>query len=193
MEARPLPRVAADNDAPESRRLNVGLGRGVLPGQINLGIESLHQGVSFKNSRALLGRSPRNPSELIELIHTRVHLPDTVGAMNELFRITQPKGRVLIRVPFWNSSYAVSDPTHMRFVNEETFDFFDSSSRHGQERAYYSTARFAIRRVYLYTWFLSGLPHVRVGWAPLRFFLSCLARFLGGVISAVEVKLEALK
>jgi SAM-dependent methyltransferase len=179
--------------APKPERLNVGCGRDVRPGWVNLdvaplpGVDVVHDLASFP------WPFTDGQFERIELIHVLEHLPDTVAAMNELHRIARPGGRVTVRVPYWNSPDSISDPTHRRFFNEHTFDFFDPGRRHGQERSYYATARFSIKGMRFYTRVIQGLPYLPVSWAPLRAVLSFLARFLGGVIWAEEVELEALK
>ena len=75
------------------------------------------------------------------------HLPDTLGTMEELYRITKPGASVYIAVPYWNSWEAVTDPTHVRQFNEFTFNFFDPTKSQCQERPYYSKARFIIDRL----------------------------------------------
>ena len=75
------------------------------------------------------------------------HLPDTLGTMEELYRITKPGASVYIAVPYWNSWEAITDPTHVRQFNEFTFNFFDPTKSQCQERPYYSSARFIIDRL----------------------------------------------
>jgi SAM-dependent methyltransferase len=75
------------------------------------------------------------------------HLPNTLGTMEELYRITKPGASVYIAVPYWNSWEAITDPTHVRQFNEFTFNFFDPTKSQCQERPYYSNARFIIDRL----------------------------------------------
>lgn len=70
------------------------------------------------------------------------HLPDTVKTMEEIWRILKPGGTVEIQVPYWNSMEMITDPTHKRFFNEHTFEFFDIASKRHQKRSYYTSARF---------------------------------------------------
>jgi hypothetical protein len=67
--------------------------------------------------------------------------------MEEIHRITQPGAKVFLGVPYWNSFEAWGDPTHERLFSEEVFDFYDSTTWRGKERAYYQKARFKIEKV----------------------------------------------
>jgi len=182
-----------ETSAIQSRRLNVGCGHDVRPGWVNLdsavlpGVDVVH------NLSALPWPFPSSSFDEIIMINVLEHLEDTVRNMEELHRISAPGARLTIRVPYWNSPAAASDPTHKTIFNEETFDFFDSTTRHGRERSYYTSARFRIRKMTYFTSVHPSLPNPRVTWGPLKSVLRFLARYLGGIIWAVEVELEALK
>jgi len=75
------------------------------------------------------------------------HLPDTVKTMEEIYRITKPGAKIFIGVPFWNSFEAWGDPTHQRLFSEEIFEFFDPSTWRGEQRYYYSSAKFKIDKI----------------------------------------------
>ena len=67
------------------------------------------------------------------------HLNDTIKTMEEAHRILKKNGKLYIRVVYWNHIYSYSDPTHVKFFSEITFDFFT-----GKRREYYTKARFKI-------------------------------------------------
>lgn len=75
------------------------------------------------------------------------HLPDTIRTFEELYRITKPGAKIYISVPYWNSVTAYGDPTHVKFFNEFSFDFFDPDKDACKERPYYSSARLHIRKL----------------------------------------------
>ncbi len=51
-----------------------------------------------------------------------------------------------IRVVYWNHKYAFSDPTHVRFFSEISFEFFT-----GKRRSYYTNAKFKLEKFeYIY-------------------------------------------
>ena len=136
---------------------------------------------------------PAHRFDEIEMINVLEHLDGTVRNMEELHRISAPGARVTIRVPYWNSPVAASDPTHRTVFNERTFDFFDPATRLGRERSYYSSAKFRIRRMSYDFQVHERLPNPRVSWKPLMWVMTFLAHHLGGIIWVIEVELEALK
>ena len=75
------------------------------------------------------------------------HLRDTTRTMEEVHRISKPGAKIFIGVPFWNSFEAWGDPTHERLFSEEIFEFYDPTTWRGEERAYYSKARFQIEKI----------------------------------------------
>src|SRR5436190_17862449 len=129
-----------------SPKLHLGCGRDIRAGYVNVdsaalpGVDVVHDLSRFP--------WPFADAEAEELIlqHVLEHLPDTIRVMEEIWRISAPGARVVIRVPYWNASDFITDPTHIRPFNEHTFDFFDPSHPRCQERSYYSAARFHIRR-----------------------------------------------
>lgn len=178
---------------PESRRLNVGCGHDIRPGWVNLDVAAL-PGVDVVHSLdAMPWPFPAGHFQEIIMINVLEHLADTIRAMEELHRISAPGARLTIRVPFWNSPAAASDPTHKNIFNERTFDFFDPTTRHGRERSYYTAAKFRIRKMDYFTYVHERLPNPRITWGPFKWVLTRLARYLGGIIWAIEVELEAVK
>jgi SAM-dependent methyltransferase len=171
-------------------RLNIGCGHEPRSGWVNLDVAPL-PGVDVVHD---LDRIPWPFADgsftEIEMINVLEHLPDTMVAMAELYRILSPGGRVTIRVPYWNSPAAVADPTHKKMFNEETFDFFDPMTRHGRVRSYYGSVRFAIVRMDFYTGLSNGLPFLKVTLQPFKALLVLVARFFGGIIWAEEVVLQ---
>lgn len=99
------------------------------------------------------------------------HLKNIFRVMEEIHRITKPGGRVLVKVPYYTSFDAYTDPTHRHFFTSRSFDYFrDDYCYH-----YYTTARFAVvdmRLTFLKLRQLGGLsPHKLMGieWLANRF------------------------
>jgi len=125
------------------------------------------------------------------------HLPDTIGTLEELHRITKPGAKVYITVPYWNSCTALGDPTHVRLFNEFTFNFFDPTTPQCQERPYYSSARFYIRR--LGVWVIPFFPVLRIPkitkdyliFNPaLKKILLGLANIFSNIVHTLDIHLE---
>lgn len=57
-------------------------------------------------------------------IHVLEHISDLLGLMRELHRITRPTGVLHIMTPNWRHVNAVADPTHIRFMDVQTFKAF---------------------------------------------------------------------
>jgi len=176
---------------PRADKLNVGCGNDIKAGWINLdiaplpGVDVVHDLIRFP--------WPFEDNQFSEILMINVleHLPDTIRAMEELHRISQPGCKLTIRIPYYNSPDMFTDPTHRAFFNEHTFDFFDPETRHCRERPYYSTARFKIERIYFYLR-IFGL-YVKIKNKIINAFLAMLASHFGGIIWVEEFDLQALK
>src|SRR4051812_45682365 len=46
------------------------------------------------------------------------HLQDTLGVMQEVYRILQPGGIAHVKVVHWSHHHAYADPTHVRFFGQ---------------------------------------------------------------------------
>ena len=73
-----------------------------------------------------------NSAEKVLLVHTLEHIGDHIGFFNELYRVMQPKGRVLVVGPYYQSSGCWQDPTHKRAFNEKLFLYFSKKARESQ-------------------------------------------------------------
>lgn len=112
------------------------------------------------------------------------HLPDTIKAMEEIYRICAPNAQVLIRVINWNSHYNAMDPTHIRTFHENTFNFFGTY----KDRAYYSNARFDVVKVdKIYNARAKKLFFNNKKW------LEFASHFLNNVLEDLHFELKAIK
>jgi SAM-dependent methyltransferase len=57
-------------------------------------------------------------------IHVLEHLPNLIGAMQELHRVIKPDGELHIMVPDRRAPEAYADPTHVRFFNLPALRYF---------------------------------------------------------------------
>ena len=98
-------------------RLNVGCGRNVLADWVNLDVASL-PGVDIAcDLEELRTRPVPLPDDSVEeflLSHVIEHVRDTLGLMQELWRIAAPGAVATVRVPHGGSDDAWEDPTHVR-------------------------------------------------------------------------------
>lgn len=73
--------------------------------------------------------------------HTIEHIENPIKLIEEIWRITKPKGKVVIKVPHCQNHGAFRDPTHKSFWHEDTFIHFTETNRLPN---WYSPARFKI-------------------------------------------------
>jgi len=112
------------------------------------------------------------------------HLPDTIKAMEEIYRLCAPDAKVLIRVINWNSEYNAMDPTHLRQFHEKTFHFFGTF----KDRAYYSNANFEVVKVdKIYNARAKKLFFNNLKW------LEWASHYLNNVLEDLHFELKAVK
>jgi SAM-dependent methyltransferase len=78
-----------------------------------------------------------------------------ISFMNEVWRILKPGGEFLIGAPYATSSGMFRDPTHVNFVNEETWSYFSPTDQFYQGGLFhiYSPLPWAIK---VNTWHSTG-------------------------------------
>lgn len=57
--------------------------------------------------------------------HYVEHVHDLVGFMNELYRVMKPGAQATIITPYYTSVRAFQDPTHVRFMSEMSYLYFN--------------------------------------------------------------------
>lgn len=65
-----------------------------------------------------------NSVGVIRAYHLLEHLTDTIHFFNEAYRVLAPGGFLLIEVPSVSGQGAFSDPTHVKFFNLRSFEYF---------------------------------------------------------------------
>lgn len=73
--------------------------------------------------------------------HLELRLLD---AMNEAWRILVPNGIAEIKLPYWGSDSAYSDPTHRYVAGEGIMDAFDPYTERGKEYLFYTPFKWRI-------------------------------------------------
>lgn len=78
-----------------------------------------------------------------------------ISFMNEAWRILKPGGEFLIGAPYATSTGMFRDPTHVNFINEETWSYFDPEDQfyHGGLYHIYSPLPWRIK---INTWHNTG-------------------------------------
>lgn len=108
-------------------RLNVGCGRNIMEGWVNLDSASL-PGVDLvcdlDDLRTKTIDLPAESVELFLLSHVIEHIRDSLGLMQELWRLALPNALAVIRVPHGGTDDAWEDPTHIRPYFPTSFGYF---------------------------------------------------------------------
>ena len=107
-------------------RLNVGCGRNIQEGWINLDSAAL-PGVDLVCDLEHVRETPIGlPDECVEqflISHVIEHIRDSLGLMQELWRLATPGAVAVIRVPHGGSDDAWEDPTHVRAYFPGSFGY----------------------------------------------------------------------
>jgi SAM-dependent methyltransferase len=108
-------------------KLNVGCGRNILTGWINLDSAAL-PGVDIIADLDQCAQRPLpladNAVEEFLLSHVLEHLHHPLPLMQELHRVAQPNALAIVRVPYGSSDEAFEDPTHVRQYFHSSFGYF---------------------------------------------------------------------
>ncbi len=109
------------------KKLNVGCGRNILEGWVNLDSQNL-SGVDIcfdlESCRTNKIPIPDNSIEEFLLSHILEHIQDPLPLMQELHRIAVPNAICTVRVPYGSSDDAWEDPTHVRPYFMGSFGYF---------------------------------------------------------------------
>ena len=195
-----MERRLSESVTPSSAKLQLGCGHNLRVGWVNHEMIALPGVDVVHDLRQCPWPFPDQSFEQVYADNVLEHLPDTVGAMEEIYRITKPGANIFLGVPYWNSFEAWGDPTHTRVFTEETFEFFDPTTWRGRERSYYTKARFKVDRIVYCINFAKPLSRsvaaYRFGMkAESKIFktaLRVLAAYLCNVIHGLDIHLTRL-
>jgi ubiquinone/menaquinone biosynthesis C-methylase UbiE len=83
---------------------------------------------------------PDNSVEEILMDNVLEHLDNTIKVMEEIYRICKKEAIIVIKVPYFKSNSAYTDPTHKHFFTETSFKYFTKDNNLN----FYTDARFEI-------------------------------------------------
>lgn len=118
-------------------------------------------------------------ADLVYMSHVIEHVTNLTGLMQEVYRVCKPGAIVEIVVPYYTSRGAFRDPTHVRYITEDTFQYFEPPTDYGIR------TNFSIEKI---------IYDVR---KPFRWFPPYLQkrcrRYLWNVVDTMHVTLRASK
>ena len=80
---------------------------------------------------------PDSYADEVYCSHFIEHVSDLVAFINELWRILKPGSAATFVAPYYTSVWAIQDPTHKRFIAEQTFLYFDRDWREANRLSHY--------------------------------------------------------
>lgn len=115
-----LPRVVID----------LGCGPNKLPGSFGFDRQR-HAGVNVicDIERGLPIKD--NCVHLVHMSHIVEHARDLIGLMEDVYRVSRPGAEVRVVAPYYTSRGAFRDPTHVRYITEDTFQYFEPPTDYG--------------------------------------------------------------
>jgi SAM-dependent methyltransferase len=85
---------------------------------------------------------PNSSAEKMVARHVLEHLQDTVGFMDEAWRVLRPGGTLEMAVPHCDGENAWKDPTHVKAFHPEAFTYFDPEQGMGRMFGRFYTERY---------------------------------------------------
>lgn len=117
--------------------------------------------------------------DLIWMRHVIEHVGNLIGLMEEVYRICRHGAAIEIVVPYYTSRGAFRDPTHVRYIAEDTFQYFEPPTDYGiRTNLRIERIRYDVRKPFR--------------WLP-RYFQKRCRRYLWNVVDNMEVTLRVIK
>ena len=116
--------AAAIESGGSPRILDAGCGKNKYPGSVGLdyregtAADVIHDLAEFPYPFS------DDEFDLVVSRHVIEHLPDVVGFVEEVVRVTKPGGRIEILTPHYTNADWAADPTHRNHLSSYTFNIF---------------------------------------------------------------------
>lgn len=166
-------------------KLNLGCGQDYRKGYWNVDSENVHADEQA-DLRILPWRWPDNSAEEIMMNGVLEHLPDTIGTVNEVWRVLEHGGLFVGSYPFCASTFAFRDPSHVRYFDEKIWDYWDFWKN---RVPWAGKARFHILEVKLFAYRDTPGQKLR-NLIPFRRYLKW---FLNNMYDRVDFRVRAMK
>jgi len=182
------------SDSEVSRKiLDVGCGQNKFPGAIGIDANPRTQADIIHDLGVF--PYPFGDDEFDEVIsrHVIEHVPDVLGFVNELHRITKPGGRIKIVTPHYSNPDWATDPTHRNHFNSYSFTCFMPDRT---PFPFYTLAELRPLSVYVTLanlWRVIGLEflvNVDQHWPSLRFTRKFWEFYLSNIFRGKELSFE---
>ena len=109
--------------------LDIGCGGNKQPGFVGMDVQKLPGVDIVHDIEKYPWPLPDNCVQLAIASHVAEHIEPSrfgfINWMNEIWRVMEPDGRLMLSLPYGNNSLFVQDPTHVNPCNENTWNYFD--------------------------------------------------------------------
>ncbi len=120
-----------------------------------------------------------NSVDVVNLSHILEHIRDLIPFMEEVYRVCRSGAMVRVVVPYYTSRGAFRDPTHVRFITEDTFQYFEPPTDYGTRTNFrIEHIDYDVRKPFRY------FP---------RYFQKRFRRYFWNVVDNMSVTLRAVK
>lgn len=117
--------------------------------------------------------------DVVYMSHIIEHIRDLIPFMEEIYRVCRPGAEVRVVAPYYTSRGAFRDPTHVRFITEDTFQYFEPPTDYGVRTNFkIEKIQYDVRKPFRY------LP---------RYLQKRCRRYLWNVVDNLSVTLRAVK
>jgi len=193
--------IPVEPQSSESRKLNVGCGKDIRPGWVNLDLID-YGGNQITDLDKFPWPFPENHFDHILCSHVLEHMNNFNAVVTELYRVAKPNATIEVRVPFFLSTKYYSEPDHRIPFGIRSFDNYEEIGgrtlkfyekwKLGHRTNYNSPARFVIleKRFHVSNFAVLKWLNFFVNLEPVMF-----ERFLAGIFPPEEVifKLQVWK
>jgi len=126
--------------------------------------------------------------DIIFCSHVLEHVDNLIPLLEDFHRISKPRGKLVIIVPYWLQYGMLNDPTHRRFFNYFSFDFLAKNLQFSECHYLIKVEYRPLKRKYMFNRWLK-LMEIFANKFP-RFYESSPLRYIfsaGSVMFVFEV------
>src|SRR5271157_2330914 len=113
-----------------TRILDVGCGKKMFPGALGIDVRSNVSADVPHDLDQLPWPFEDNFFDLVLIRHCLEHLKDVVATMEELWRVTRPRGTIVVEVPHFSWCEAYTHPGHIHFFSGGSLDYYHPANEH---------------------------------------------------------------
>lgn len=130
------------------KKLDLACGDNKIPGFYGIDIKECESVDYVMDLRKYPWTIESNSAEEINCSHYVEHIPHDINNpdddrdgfiqfMDEVYRILKPGGKIIITAPYYTSMRAYGDPTHVRYIADFSFYYFNKQWREVNKLSHY--------------------------------------------------------